>query len=362
EHRRVPVRAQRAGDRRPGGGMARRPRAAGRRGADARRRAHLHERGRRAVPRPRQRRRGLPARRRRGRGRAHRARRLVARVADRRDVAPGPRAHAGGAARALDPRPARRRRVRARLLLRHLPRLPQPQGRHPDAPARRAVRPRAARGRPGALLRQRPRDAAALGARHRRRRARAVRDLRGVHRLPSAVAGRRPRVRPGPADDALLRDGDVGQLGARGRELLRLARARPGLRLQRAVLRPARLRGHAPAADPARRPHRVAARPDERDPAGDRGVRVAAHRDELHRAARGAHARPEPPAEDRAVGVDDHHGDRDDLPRLALRRRRRRRADHRSGCAVAREAADGLRRAGRPGASAPGARRRRSRV
>ena len=61
--------------------------------------------------------------------------------------------------------------------------------------------------------------------------------------------------------------------------------------------------GDPPAADAARRPNRLPRGPDERDAAGDRRVRVAARRDELHRAAGGLPARPGPVAEDRALGV-----------------------------------------------------------
>ena len=63
-----------------------------------------------------------------------------------------------------------------------------------------------------------------------------------------------------------------------------------------------------------------------------RGVRLAAHLDELHRARGGAAARARAAAADRALGLARRHHGRHRLPRLALlRRRHRRRADGRGG-------------------------------
>ena len=62
------------------------------------------------------------------------------------------------------------------------------------------------------------------------------------------------------------------------------------------------VRGHAPAGHPARPAARLPARPGERDSAEHRGLRLAAHLDELHRRARGPAAGSEQIAEDRACG------------------------------------------------------------
>ena len=77
------------------------------------------------------------------------------------------------------------------------------------------------------------------------------------------------------------------------------------------------------------------ARPGGRDAAEHRRVRVAAHLDELHRGARRPPARRRPAAEARAVDLVRDHVRRHDLPRLALRARRRRR--HGDGRARARD-------------------------
>ena len=194
-------------------------------------------------------------------------------------------------------------RDRARELLRHLPRLSQPQGDRALPAARRPVRPRAGGRRPRHVPRPRPRGPAARPARDRRRGAPAVDLLRRVHRLPAALAGPRARVLAPAAAQPVLRGGAVDQLGPRRGDLLPAPGARPDLRLPAVVRRAAAHRGDATAADAPRRPDRLPRGPDERDAAGDRRVRVAARRDELHRAARGVPARPGPVAEDRALGL-----------------------------------------------------------
>ena len=148
-----------------------------------------------------------------------------------------------------------------------------------------------------------PADAAAHAARHRRRDARPLRLLRRVHRVPAADDRRRARVLARPARGAPLHDGAVDQLGARRGELLPAALARPDLLRAGRVRRPARTprsRTCRPCCSTSGSPSSPT-RP--RDPAEHRGVRLAAHLDELHGRARRAAARARAAPEDRALGL-----------------------------------------------------------
>ena len=199
-------------------------------------------------------------------------------------------------------RRGRRRRSSASTSLHGLP---EPQGDRAAAAPGRAVRPPARRPRPQPVLRPRPRGAAALAARHRHHGARPV----DASTSPSSSSCRsrwaRARVRARPrrrACSTRRRCRSTGCSAPRATSCCR--RSGPSTPY------PADVRGASPT--PRSRTcsrccstsaSRFLARPGDRHAAGDRGVRLAARLDELHRGARRAPARPGAADEDRAVGL-----------------------------------------------------------
>ena len=302
----VPARREHA----PAAAPARRAGRTDRGGLHAHRRVHRDRRGRRAAARPRPRRRAVP--------RAGRARRRAARLARRRDPRGAPhgdapavaRGDAAGPARALDAGTVGRRRHRAAELLPHLHGLPEPEGAPAAAAPGRPLRPPARRPRPRDVRRPRPRRPAAHDPRRRGLDARPLDRLRGVHRVPAAVARRRARLLARHPGRPVLRDRAVGQLGPGRRELLPAALAGADL-LRAGGVRPSpAFRGDAAPGHAARPARRVPPAPHHRHAPGDRGVRVAAHLDEPDRRDRGAPARARAAAEDRAVGLARPHDPR----------------------------------------------------
>ena len=291
-------------------------------GARDRRRDGARDRDRRAL------RRAVGARHRqdaqRTRRGPHRRRRLLRgpRPAAARDQAPRPDRHRAHHRRAgaLEPSPLRGGPPRARVVLRHVPVVPEPQG-LPAVPDRPGLRPGPAVARPQLLLRPRPRPAAPRPARDGRRRAGAVVGLPLLPRVRADLARRgADRVRQ-PDPRALVRDRARHQLDAGHRLVPDHPVARADLRGARPLLDAAGDRHvRAPAGADLRAP-RGAGR---RRRAEHRRVRVAARLRRVHGGADRPAAEGQPPPALRAVDVPRPDDGRHAVLRLALRRRRPR--------------------------------------
>ena len=260
-------------------------------------------------------------------------------------------------ARTVDAQQAVTRRGRPADLLRRLRRVPEPQRVPSGDPLPRQVRHRAAQAGPGLRVRARPRVGAPPRAGDRYRRSRAGTGLRLLPHLRAP----QPRGRPGVVQERrhrlLVRHRPVHQLGARRRELL-LGAVGGSVHLQREGVRDPAAHGRdEPAVGPAPRAPELS-RGSARDRLGPkrRRVRVTARVGDLHRRVDLLVRDTEPHRPDGDVGVLRAHGPLDDLLRLALHPRRRRRPGHRPGQRVGRGEDD---RAPDGQAAVPGRHRRR---